>query len=135
MTPAFEHEIRDGLHLIRITAPGRRDYRAELRECGCVKPPCRNDHVRYDYHKGGWFVSYAERNKCEVRQCHAWHRADIEAHIAAALRTYTTAGRRHRPSIPSRGWSGPTGKPETIAAHLGWTIDDVRAELAKASGA
>lgn len=64
--------------------------------------------------------------------CHGWHRDKVSEFAASVAETY---GSYRRPRlVPARCWiPRPMAQPSIIAELLGWTIEDVRAEIARAS--
>lgn len=102
-------------------APGRHDtYRATIPRCLCERKPC-----------------VKERRECSNDHCHRsafgeQHLEHVEVLAAAVLRTYGKKMPSVNALLKGRQHFGPMAAAQ-VAEELGITVDEYRAELAKAA--
>lgn len=116
-------------------------YRAELPACprdecasGDIAGALKECAIKLDHrhqHPVGGKTSVDAWLRHERTNCHGYHRGRVQALAELVTRTYGSF--RPLTRAKTMGAAPVGGRPETIAALLGWTVDDVVAELAKAS--
>lgn len=131
---------------VERNAAGRNDYivttssgyRAVIEQCdrdecreGSLKE-CRTLLDDREQHKVGSSTSVVAWLKHTAKHCHGWHDGRIDAFVDSLRKTYGRKLPRAITLLKARPQRGPM-TDDQVAEELGITVDEYRAELAKAA--